>query len=83
VLLGDIPKVHLQAQARIKRSQQLQKLRHNSRIHKDKLGEKWEGPFYVYDILGNGVYKLRTMADKVLKQKVYGNRLKLYQPPPR
>ncbi|CAG8715365.1 7346_t:CDS:1, partial [Ambispora leptoticha] len=48
--------------------------------HKNKLEEKWEGPFIIYDVLGKGTYKLRTLDNKVLKQKVHGNRLKRYTP---
>jgi len=47
---------------------------------KGKLEEKWEGPYYIYDVLGNGAYKLRTLDNQVLKKKVHGNRLKLYHP---
>ena len=43
-----------------------------------KLEEKWTGPFFVYDVLIANNYKLRTIERKVLKNSVYGNRLKLY-----
>jgi len=43
-----------------------------------KLEEKWEGPYYIHHVLGNGAYKLRNQESKVLKKSVHGNRLKLY-----
>lgn len=45
---------------------------------KRKLQERWKGPYYVHEVLGNGVYKLRTMDDKVLKVPVNAERLKPY-----
>ena len=48
--------------------------------HKDKLKEKWEGPFYIHDVLEYGNYKLRNLDDKVLKPRFHGNRLKRYYP---
>ena len=45
-----------------------------------KLEEKWEGPYYIHQVLGNGTYKLRNKESKVLKRPVHGNRLKLYHP---
>ena len=34
---------------------------------KQKLQDRWKGPYYVHEVLGNGVCKLRTMEGKVLK----------------
>nr|GFB46823.1 reverse transcriptase domain-containing protein [Tanacetum cinerariifolium] len=31
-----------------------------------KLGPKWEGPYKVTDVLGNGAYKLRSMDGTML-----------------
>lgn len=45
---------------------------------KQKLEERWSGPYYVHEILPNGAYKLRTMDDKVLKTPINGERMKLY-----
>jgi transposase InsO family protein len=45
-----------------------------------KLEEKWEGPYHIHQILGNGAYKLRNKESKVLRKSVHGNRLKLYHP---
>jgi hypothetical protein len=43
-----------------------------------KLNEKWKGPFFIHDILPNGVYKLRTIDGKVLAIPININLLKLY-----
>ena len=43
-----------------------------------KLEEKWEGPYHIHEVLGNGAYKIRNKESKVLKRPVHGNRLKLY-----
>ena len=43
-----------------------------------KLNEKWKGPFFIHDILPNGVYKLRTIDGKVLATPININLLKLY-----
>ncbi|GES74949.1 DDE-type integrase/transposase/recombinase [Rhizophagus clarus] len=45
---------------------------------KQKLQERWKGPYYVHEVLGNGVYKLRTIEGKILKVPVNSERLKLY-----
>lgn len=45
---------------------------------KQKLQERWKGPYYVHEILGNGAYKLRTTEGKILKVPVNSERLKLY-----
>ena len=46
---------------------------------KQKLEERWTGPYYIHEVLPNGAYKLRTMNEnKVLKTPVNGERLKLY-----
>ena len=45
---------------------------------KQKLEDRWKGPYFVHEVLGNGVYKLRTQNGKVLKIPVNSDRLKLY-----
>lgn len=45
---------------------------------KQKLQERWSGPYYVHEVLDNGVYKLRTIDGKVLKVPINSERLKLY-----
>src|SRR5262249_33232227 len=44
-----------------------------------KLEDKWTGPYFVHEKIGNNVYKLRTMEGKMVKNVVHGNRLKLYR----
>ena len=43
-----------------------------------KLNEKWKRPFFIHDILPNGVYKLCTIDGKVLAIPININLLKLY-----
>ncbi|KAG9289288.1 hypothetical protein G9A89_007849 [Geosiphon pyriformis] len=43
----------------------------------EKFENKWDGPFYIYEILGNRSYKLR-LDDKILAKVAHGNRLKHY-----
>ncbi|KAG9288542.1 hypothetical protein G9A89_006038 [Geosiphon pyriformis] len=40
-----------------------------------KFEHKWDGPFYIHEILGNGSYKLR-LDDKILAKVAHGDRLK-------
>ena len=47
---------------------------------KQKLEERWTGPYYVHEVLSNGAYKLRTLEDKVLKAPINAERLKIYHP---
>ena len=44
-----------------------------------KLENKWTGPYFVHEIAGDNVYKLRTMEGQKVKNVVHGNRLKLYR----
>jgi hypothetical protein len=37
---------------------------------KKKLEERWNGPYYIHEVVVNGAYKLRTMDGKVLKVPV-------------
>ena len=54
-------------------------LKYENKIEgKKKLEDRWNGPYYVHDILGNGVYKLRTMNRKILKVLINSSRLKPY-----
>ena len=56
-----------------------------------KLNPKFTGPYYVHDVCGNGIYKLRTICgenskkpkgiERVLKKAVHGNWLKKYTEP--
>jgi hypothetical protein len=45
---------------------------------KQKLQERWKGPYYVHELLGNGAYKLRTIEGQILKSPVNSERLKHY-----
>lgn len=45
---------------------------------KKKLEERWNGPYYIHEILGNGAYKIRTLDGKILKVPVNSERLKMY-----
>jgi len=56
-----------------------QVLLYKSHLHnKKKLEERWKGPYYIHDKIGNGVYKLRTIDGKVLKTPINSERIKLY-----
>ncbi|KAG9294491.1 hypothetical protein G9A89_009338 [Geosiphon pyriformis] len=46
-----------------------------------KFDHKWDGSFYIHEILGNGAYKLR-LDDKILRKAAHGNRLKFYYSKP-
>jgi len=46
--------------------------------HDAKLDPKWDGPYYVHDVHGNGTYTLRDMQDGTISRPLHGNRLKLY-----
>ncbi|CAI2180686.1 3748_t:CDS:2, partial [Funneliformis geosporum] len=43
---------------------------------KNKLEELWKGPYIIHNVLGNGIYKIRIIDDKVLKIPVNSERLK-------
>lgn len=45
---------------------------------KQKLQERWKGPYYIQEVVGNGAYKLRTIEGKILKVPVNSERLKIY-----
>ncbi|CAB5145838.1 unnamed protein product [Rhizophagus irregularis] len=45
---------------------------------KQKLRERWKGPYYVHETINNGAYKLRTLDGKILKDPINSERLKLY-----
>lgn len=45
----------------------------------NKLSPRWKGPYYIHDIIGNGAYKLRELAGKILKTPVNGDLLKIYK----
>ena len=43
-----------------------------------KLEKKWIGPYFIHNVLKDNVYKLRTLEGRLVKNVIYGNRLKLY-----
>jgi hypothetical protein len=45
-----------------------------------KLEDKWIGPYYIHDVIGQGVYKLRNIEkQRLVKGTINGSRLKLYK----
>ncbi|GET04035.1 uncharacterized protein LOC109147323 [Rhizophagus clarus] len=46
---------------------------------KQKLQERWKGPYYVHEVLGNGAYKLHTIEGKILKVPVNSEQLKFIE----
>ncbi|RIB29489.1 hypothetical protein C2G38_2056631 [Gigaspora rosea] len=46
-----------------------------------KIRGKWSGPFRIYEVLGNGTYKLQTVGfpEKVKDKVVHGSQLKRYR----
>ncbi|KAG9306689.1 hypothetical protein G9A89_004236 [Geosiphon pyriformis] len=82
---------HFQAQQKEKHDNKLPpitnkfKIRNKVVLHRTKTEKqwngkfenKWNGPFYIHEILGNGLYKLR-LDDKVLAKVAHGDRLKHY-----
>ena len=49
-------------------------------VHGDKFRNKWTGPHFIYRVLGNGSYILRTTSGKIRNNRpVHGNRLKSYK----
>ena len=54
-------------------------LLYKSKIHgRQKLEDRWSGPYHVHETLPNGAYKLKTIDGKVLKAPINADRLKLY-----
>lgn len=47
--------------------------------HSGKLEPKWKGPYIVYQIIGNGAYKIRSQDGRELPNAVNGTFLKLYK----
>jgi len=45
----------------------------------NKLEPKWKELYYIHAIVGNGAYKLRELAGKVLVVPVNGKYIKEYQ----
>ena len=43
-----------------------------------KLRPKWKGPYYIHNIIGKGVYKLREIDEKVLRTSYNVKLLKKY-----
>ena len=44
-----------------------------------KLDDKWIEPYFIHEVIGKGVYKLRTMEGRKVKNPVNGQRLKPYK----
>ncbi|KAG9293703.1 hypothetical protein G9A89_019040 [Geosiphon pyriformis] len=42
-----------------------------------KFENKWDRPFFIHEVLGNGLYKLR-FDDKILAKVAHGDHLKHY-----
>lgn len=54
--------------------------------HSSKFESKWEGPFYIRESLGFGLYKIRDSAGRVQAKAIHGDRLQIYkevESPPR
>ena len=49
--------------------------------HSGKFNPKWEGPYYIYEVLPHGAYKLAAIEGRILKTPINGNLLKPYQNP--
>ena len=47
-------------------------------VHGDKFRDKFDGPFFIHDIVRPGTYKLRTEDGKVRKNPAHANQLKNY-----
>jgi hypothetical protein len=43
-----------------------------------KLEEKWKGPYYIYEIIFKGSYKIKTMEGEIQRTPVNGELLKEY-----
>ncbi|KAG9286070.1 hypothetical protein G9A89_022747 [Geosiphon pyriformis] len=57
-----------------------QVLLHRTKAEKQwsgKFDPKWDGPFHIHEVLGNGAYKLQ-LKDRILKKVAHGNWLKIY-----
>ena len=44
-----------------------------------KLEDKWAGLYFVHSVLENNVYKLRILEERLVKNVVHENRLKIYR----
>ena len=49
-----------------------------SHIHGDKFKDKFDGPFYIHDIVRPGTFKLRTLDGRVRKNPIHADLLKPY-----
>ena len=49
--------------------------------HSGKFNPKWKGPYYIYEVLPHGAYKLTTIKGRILKTPINGNLLKPYRDP--
>ena len=50
--------------------------------HSGKFNPKWEGPYYIYDVLPHGAYRLSTVdGQQIVDTPVNGSLLKLYNNP--
>jgi hypothetical protein len=43
-----------------------------------KLEDKWKGPYYIYQKMFNGAYKLKDLKGKIMKTPTNGELLKEY-----
>jgi hypothetical protein len=61
-----------------------QVLRHRFELgntKQNKLKQQFDGPYYIHDVLPNGVYKLRLSTGEILQKTINSNHLKIYFPP--
>ncbi|KAG9285278.1 hypothetical protein G9A89_001412 [Geosiphon pyriformis] len=66
------------AATHIEHSQAQQKEQHDDKLPSSgKFENKWDGPFFIHEVLGNGSYKLR-LDDKILAKVAHRDRLKHY-----
>jgi hypothetical protein len=49
-----------------------------SHVHGDKFKDKFDGPFYIHDIVRPGTYKLRALDGRVRKNPIHADLLKPY-----
>jgi len=48
-----------------------------------KLSDNWKGPYYIYEVIGRGAYRLKTLDGKILKGTQNVKNLKGYNNPRR
>src|ERR1044071_10480597 len=90
-IIEELPIQRNQAKENTTKSQESQKKQHDKkgkRKQKFQIGdkvlyynaakEKWKGPYYIYEVIVNGSYKLKDMNGKILKTSINGELLKEY-----